>query len=287
MIYSMTAYAEYEKHSDWGTLRFELKSINHRYLELSFKLPDWLKDLEIQLRDIARREIRRGKIDCSLTLELNDALESTALNIPLIVRIIQQCQEIQRLLPTSAVISPLDILKWPKVVKAPEQNAAEVKEAILVGFHSAVVELMKKRAEEGNALSSLIKDRLQRMSILLEIVRKRIPEVLSDYRERLLQRLKSVVIDFDVPRLEQELVYAIAKLDVEEELDRLATHVQATEKILVEGDSVGRRLDFLMQEMNREANTLASKSIDSEITDASIELKVLIEQVREQIQNLV
>ncbi len=283
----MTAYAEYEKHSDWGTLRFELKSINHRYLELSFKLPDWLKDLEIQLRDIARREIRRGKIDCSLTLELNDALESTALNIPLIVRIIQQCQEIQRLLPTSAVISPLDILKWPKVVKAPEQNAAEVKEAILVGFHSAVVELMKKRAEEGNALSSLIKDRLQRMSILLEIVRKRIPEVLSDYRERLLQRLKSVVIDFDVPRLEQELVYAIAKLDVEEELDRLATHVQATEKILVEGDSVGRRLDFLMQEMNREANTLASKSIDSEITDASIELKVLIEQVREQIQNLV
>lgn len=287
MIYSMTAYAEYEKHLDWGTLRFELKSTNHRYLELSFKLPDWLKDLEIQLRDIARREIRRGKVDGNLILEYNDAHESTALNIPLIVRIIQQCQEIQKLLPTSAVISPLDILKWPKVVKSPDINSQAVKEAILEAFHHVVTELMKKRAEEGNALTSLIKDRLQRMSLLLEIVKKRIPEVLSDYRERLLQRLQNVSTDLDSSRLEQELVYALTKLDVDEELDRLATHVQATEKILMEGDSVGRRLDFLMQEMNREANTLASKSIDTEITDASIEFKVLIEQVREQIQNLV
>lgn len=288
MIYSMTAYAEYEIYTHWGSVRFELKSFNHRYLELSFRLPENLKDLETPLRDIARRHLGRGKVDCALQfLELRDSNEGLTIDLVLVERLVAQCKKIQELLPESTPISPLDILKWPKVIKSADLNSDLVQEPILEGFHKAIEELLKKRAEEGMALAILIKERLEKMESLVDSVRKRIPVVIQGYRERLLTRLKSVSEEYDADRLEQELVYALAKLDVEEELDRLATHVKATLDSLETGGAVGRRLDFLMQELNREANTLASKSIDSEVTESAIELKVLIEQMREQIQNLV
>lgn len=288
MLYSMTAYAEQETHESWGSLYFEIKSVNHRYLELSFKLPDWLRDLEGPLRDIARRHLSRGKVDCALKfLEIPGQSKSLDIDLSLAQHLIDLSQSVQALLPEMAPVSSIEILKWPNVVKTPELKSASVREAVLAAFQKTLDELLKNRALEGEALANIIQERLQKMQLLLDTIRNRFPLVLTAYKERLLTKLKALSLQLNEERIEQEIVYTAVKLDIEEELDRFETHLKATEDVVEKGGSVGRKLDFLMQELNREANTLGSKSIDSDVTQAAIELKVLIEQVREQIQNLV
>lgn len=288
MVYSMTAYAESEIQDDWGRARFEIKSINHRYLELGFKLPEWCRDLEPILRDIARLKLSRGKVDCTLRF-LEFSLEEDALtvNYALIKQLTTLCKEVQELLPEKSSISPFDILKWPNVVKNVELNSSLLKSKIIEGFEEALNQLLNKRKEEGTALKNLILERLNKMKGIVAGVRKRFPLIYSEHREQLLNKIKSLDVKIDSERVEQEIVFVAAKLDVEEELDRISIHIKATEQTLNTEEAMGRRLDFLMQELNREANTVSSKSMDSEIIQSSIELKVLIEQIREQVQNLV
>ncbi len=290
MIYSMTAYTEQEIPLDWGLLRWEIKSVNHRYLEISFKIPDWARELEIPLREVARNKLGRGKVDCLLEYRLtNNANNLLNVDFSLAERIIELVQKIHVLSPeiTAATISPLEILKWPNVMKPPSIDFASIHEKMMLEFDTALDNLLKTRSNEGNLLANLIKERVDRMGDLIKKIRNRLPEVLSQYRERILAKLKPVALELDTNRLEQEMVYAATKLDVDEEIDRFSTHIVAIQNCIREGGLVGRKLDFLMQELNREVNTIAAKSIDSEISEAAVELKVLIEQVREQVQNLV
>jgi len=288
MIYSMTAYAESDIHATWGFARFEIKSVNHRYLELNFKLPEGLRDLELSLRDIARRLLGRGKIECVLRfLELPGETKALNVDYNLVKHLIDLCHPIQELLGEKSAISPLEILKWPYVIKSPELKSEALQKEIILGFKEAIDNLLKNRAEEGFALQALINERLEKMSLLLRKIRERVPKVIHSHREKLLTKIRSLSLELDETRLEQEIFYMTAKIDIEEELDRFATHLKATEDTMMSHEPVGRRLDFLMQELNREANTIASKSIDAEITESAIELKVFIEQIREQIQNLV
>lgn len=290
MLYSMTAYAERKVDSKWGTAVFELKSVNHRYLELYFKLPDSIKDLENTFREMAKH-LGRGKVDCVLRfISPPKHQELLSADFNLIGQLVKLTDQVKNLLPTSAPISLLEVLQWPNVIIKPELDASELSElqnTLLQGFNKTIEDLMQNRLKEGQAVFLLIQERINKLSKILEFIRKRLPTVIDLYRERLMSKLNTLAIEVNEERFEQELIYMMTKLDVDEELDRFAMHLNATQETIEKGGSVGRRLDFLMQELNREANTLGSKSIDAEVSHAVIELKVVVEQMREQIQNLV
>jgi len=287
MIHSMTAFARQELKSDFGNASWELRSVNQRYLEMYFRLPESFRNLEPIVRDRLRKRLNRGKVECALRYESTVADDSQLkLNTKLAEQLIENANWVLQKAGQQGVLNPIDVLRWPGVMATQEKDNSNVQKELLTSFESALASFIESRAAEGQALQELIEVRLAGISSLVDAVRQQMPAIMLWQRERLTKRLEEAKADLDPARLEQEMIMLAQKQDVAEELDRLDTHVKETHKILKKGGACGRRLDFMMQEFNREANTLASKSINADITQASVELKVLIEQMREQIQNV-
>ncbi|WP_194757499.1 YicC/YloC family endoribonuclease [Aliidiomarina indica] len=286
MIYSMTAYAREEIKAEWGSAVFELRSVNQRYLETFFRLPEQFRSMETVLRDRLRNALNRGKVECSLRFNANPgATSELRVNESLAQAVLRSAEWVQSN-GAKASINPLDILKWPGVLEAAEADMDAIQAELLAGFERALAAFIDARASEGSNMRKLIEDRLELISEEASTVRGRMPEVIEWQRERLRNKFDEAKIELDSERLTQEMVLLAQKMDVAEELDRLDSHIKETRSILRKGGACGRRLDFMMQEFNREANTLGSKSINAEITNSAVEVKVLIEQMREQIQNI-
>ena len=286
MIHSMTAYARREVKGDWGSAVWEIRSVNQRYLETYLRLPEQFRSLEPVLRERFRQRLARGKVECSLRFEANPASSSELrINEQLAKQVIKAASWVKEA-AGEGNIGPFQVLNWPGVMETPEQDMDTINQELLTAFDGAVDDFLAARASEGANMKDLIDQRLAAISEEAGKVRALMPEVMQWQRDRILNRLEEAKVEMDANRIEQELILLAQKSDVAEELDRLDSHVKETHKILKKGGACGRRLDFMMQEFNRESNTLASKSINTEITAAAVELKVLIEQMREQIQNI-
>lgn len=285
MIHSMTAYARHEVKGDWGNGVWEIRSVNQRYLETFIRLPEQFRALEPVIREKLRKQLQRGKVEVALKFNANPAhVGEMKINETLAKQLMNNATWLQD--QVKGDINPMDILRWPGVMEAEEMDMDSVQTELLSGFDKAVSDFIDARGSEGANLETMIDTRLTAIIDQVEIVNGQMPEVMKWQREKLTNRLEELKAEIDQNRLEQELIYLAQKQDVAEELDRLQSHVKETRKILKKGGACGRRLDFMMQEFNREANTLASKSINTEVTNAAVELKVLIEQMREQIQNI-
>ncbi len=287
MIHSMTAFSRVDAEGVWGSLSWEVRSVNHRYLEPHFKLPDGLRDIEPLLRDAMRKTLSRGKVECALRYQLDESeSQGFDLNLDLVKAINLGANNINRILDNPAHVNALEILQWPGVVKPKHVDLSPLRAAALDAFERALNVILENREREGAQLLPLFGARLQSIHKIVTEVRAKLPEILSRQSDLIHQRFKEASVDLDSERLTQEMVLLAQKSDVAEELDRLDAHVKEVELVLSQEGPVGRRLDFLMQELNREANTLSSKSIVTSTTKAAVELKVLIEQMREQIQNV-
>lgn len=286
MIYSMTAFARCEVKKEWGNAVWEIRSVNQRYLETYFRLPEQFRGLEPVLRDRFRKRLQRGKVECALRFTANDAaVTKLNLNEELAKQVLHAADWVQSH-GQSTGVNPLDVLKWPGVIAAEEADMDAIQADLLAGLDQAMDDFIAARGAEGDNLKALIEQRLDAIEVEAQKVSERMPEILNWQRERLLTRFEEAKLELDAARVEQEMILVAQKVDVAEELDRLNSHVGETRKILKKGGACGRRLDFMMQEFNRESNTLGSKSISTEITQSAVELKVLIEQMREQIQNI-
>ncbi|MBN3175517.1 YicC family protein [Pectobacterium brasiliense] len=286
MIRSMTAYARREIKGNWGSAAWELRSVNQRYLETYLRLPEQFRSLEPVARERIRARLTRGKIECNLRFELDpNAQSALILNEKLAKQLVNAANWV-KMQSDEGEINPVDILRWPGVMSAEEQDLDAISAELLTALEGALDDFIAARESEGNALKALIEQRLAGVSAEVVKVRAQMPNILLWQRERLQSKLEDAQVQLENNRLEQELVLMAQRVDVAEELDRLDAHVKETYKILKKEEAVGRRLDFMMQEFNRESNTLASKSINADVTASAIELKVLIEQMREQIQNI-
>lgn len=288
MIYSMTAFARLEVKKDWGDAVWEIRSVNQRYLENFFRLPEQFRGLENTLREKLRQSLTRGKIECSLRIETKKQTNAELnLNKELANQVIQSLQWIKTQ-AGEGEINLTDVLRYPGVVEAQEQeqDLDAISQDLLTAFDDLLTDFIAMRGREGEKLNDIIQQRLDAIAVEADKVRSQMPAVLQWQRERLLQRFEDAQVNLDPQRVEQEMILLAQRVDVAEELDRLQMHVKETTNILKKGGAVGRKLDFMMQELNRESNTLASKSINADITASAVELKVLIEQMREQIQNL-
>ena len=286
MIYSMTAFARKQLKGDWGTAVWEIRSVNQRYLETYFRLPEQFRGLEVKLKDIFRKRLQRGKIECNLRFEAGSSNnEALHMNQELAAQLIQNAQWVLDK-AGSGTLNPVDILTWPGVMQAPEQDLDVITLELMVGFEQTLNEFIDARAAEGRNLAVFIEQRLAAIGEQAAKVRLSMPEVQAWQKARILKKFEDAKVDLDSTRVEQELVLLAQKTDVAEELDRLDSHIAESCKVLKKGGPVGRRLDFMMQEFNREANTLGSKVINTDITAAAVECKVLIEQMREQVQNI-
>ena len=286
MIYSMTAFAHLEIKKEWGNAVWEIRSVNQRFLETYFRLPEAFRHLEMGLRERLRNALTRGKVECSLRVELaqssNNAL---ALNTAYAEQVISSLKTLQSI-AGEGEINLVDVLRYPGVVDAQCQDLDQIAQDLLAGFEQILTDFIAMRGREGANLQAIIQQRLDSIAEIAQSVQNQMPEVLQWQKDRLQQRFEELNLQLDPQRLEQEMVLTAQRVDVAEELDRLQLHVKETSSILKKGGAVGRKLDFMMQELNRESNTLASKSINADITNSAVELKVLIEQMREQIQNL-
>ncbi len=288
MIRSMTAFAHKQLQTEGGTLTWEIRSVNHRYLEPAIRLPDCLRTLETSVREVLKKQLSRGKIDCNLRFQRNESSNSTIeINQALTEQLITATQQINALLKTNAnPVQAMELLNWPGIVQNVELDAKPLQATSIKLFEATLSELRKSREREGEKLQTLIRQRCDAMESWTTQIKTCLPQVLETIRQTLSHRLAELKSEIDQSRLEQELVLLTQKLDVDEELDRLAAHIIEVRRVLTLDEPVGRRLDFLMQELNRETNTIASKSASAEITRISIEMKVLIEQMREQVQNI-
>jgi uncharacterized protein (TIGR00255 family) len=287
MIASMTGFARREISGNWGALVCELRSVNHRFLESGFRLPDELRAAEGELRQRLARDLKRGKVDCSINFRRPQGAE-TALEVDpaALERLLTSVRDIARTLPGNHTVNVLDVLRWPGVLRDETADTEELLAAAHVVFGSTVEELVAARAREGQRLRELLEQRCGGLETLVAHVRTRLPEVHVRVRARLDERLAELKANVDQERLEQELAMLLQRLDVDEELDRLAGHIVEIRRVINGSEPAGRRLDFLMQELNREANTLSSKSQDLETTRSAVDMKVIIEQMREQVQNV-
>jgi len=286
-IRSMTAFARRQSRTDFGELTWEIRSVNHRYLETIVRLPEELRAIEPVVRERLSKRLGRGKVECSLRYKpATNADAELRVNETLVKQLLAASEQMMRHLHSSPLPTIMDVLRWPGVLEAQEQDFTPVQNAAADMLDETIDDLVESREREGGRLADLIRQRATGMREQVERARVRMPEVVKAVRERLSARLAEVSDSLDNDRLEQEMALLAQKLDVDEEMDRLTTHLDELENVLQRDEPIGRRLDFLMQELNREANTLGSKSADSETTAISVEMKVLIEQMREQVQNL-
>ncbi|MBS9436731.1 YicC family protein [Photorhabdus noenieputensis] len=286
MIRSMTAFARRDIKSEWGNAAWELRSVNQRYLETYIRLPEQFRSLEPVIRERIRSRLTRGKVECNLRFELDSRAQGELiLNETLAKQLVNAANWVKQQ-SNEGEINPVDILRWPGVMAAEEQDLDTISTQLLQELDTTLDAFIQSREAEGNALKIMIEQRLDAVTEEVGKVRQQMPEIMQWQRERLQTKLEEAQVQLENNRLEQELVLLAQRLDVAEELDRLDAHTKETRNILKKKEAVGRRLDFMMQEFNRESNTLASKSINADITNSAIELKVLIEQMREQIQNI-
>ncbi len=286
MVHSMTAFARHEQATAHGTLSWELRSVNHRYLEPHLRLPEAFRDLEGAVREALRQGLSRGKVECTLRFAEENAGKQLQVDSERARQVIAAAEQVAALIRQPAPLNPLEVLAWPGVLVADSADPQALNAAALKLFDQALSELKAGRAREGAELAKLLNERLD--SILEEVaaLRELVPQMLAGQRQKIETRFAEMQAELDPQRLEQELVLLAQKSDVAEELDRLSTHVSEARRVLKAGGAAGRRLDFLMQELNREANTLGSKAFDPRSTQAAVNLKVLIEQMREQVQNI-
>lgn len=287
MIKSMTAFARESSATETGVLTVELRSVNHRYLDCSFKLPDALRPLEPHLREQAGKVLARGKLDCLIRLQSNPAdIGELHVDTARLEAVLKAASSIAARLDNAAALDPLEVLQFPGIYTASEQSDEQLQKDATALYAKALDNMQQSRAREGDKLATMINDRLAQVTVQVDATREIIPALMQHQRERISNRIAELKVEVDQGRLEQELVYLAQKADVDEELDRLEAHVTEVQRALSKGGPCGRRLDFLMQELNREANTLSSKSVSAGTTQNAVELKVLIEQMREQIQNI-
>lgn len=286
MTLSMTAFARRGAESPAGALVWEIRSVNHRYLDISVRLPDELRFVEGAVRESIGAKVERGKVDATLKFQARGSVAGMALDAGAAKTLLATAEEVRALSANLAPLSVTDVLEWPGVLTVPGLDAEALGRAALDLLGAALDELVATRAREGTRLRGLLEERLQAIREILARVVGVLPDVARDHRARLEARLGEVRAQLDPSRLEQELVLFATRADVAEEVDRLQAHIVEVARVLAGKGQVGRRLDFLMQELNREANTLASKSVDLRLTNAAVELKVLIEQMREQVQNI-
>lgn len=287
MTKSMTAFSRSSDEQDWGSLVWEIRSVNHRFLDVVIKLPEELRSLENTLRARLAESIKRGKIECNLRYRTGN-VQHAELNVneTAVSAVLKACHDISQTLHQPSEINVFEVLKWPGVIEESEADVKPVLDAAKVLFDAALAELTDARESEGLRLQQMIEERCTTMNEIVTSERKRRPQLLLQTREKLVKRVEELSNNFDKDRFEQELAYIIQKMDVDEEIDRMGSHFVEIEKVLKLNEPIGRRLDFISQELNREANTLGSKSTDIQTTQASVELKVLIEQMREQVQNI-
>jgi uncharacterized protein (TIGR00255 family) len=287
MIHSMTAFGRAQADTAWGALSWEIRSVNHRFLEIGLRLSEELRGLETEIRQRVGGRLHRGKVDCTLRfsrmVDTGNGLEFDETQLGRLLRAAWDLRE------RDAQLQPLrvsEVLQWPGVMRTPEIDADALGKEALTLLDQALAELLAARLREGEELARLMEQRLAAAEQIVADTRSVLPELTDAYRRRLQERLAEIRGELDPARLEQEIVLFAHKTDVHEELDRLDAHVAEVRRVLGGSGAVGRRLDFLMQELNREANTLGSKATDLRMTNASVELKVLIEQMREQVQNI-
>ena len=281
----MTGFARRELSGPWGTLVCELRSVNHRFLESSFRLPEELRSAESDLRQNAVQALRRGKLDCTITYRpAQDAALSLEVDPSALERLIGQLDKLERTIPVGTV-DLLEVLRWPGVLKDRTAAGEELLTATQEVFNGALADLCAARAREGEKLRAILEQRCESLETLVKQVQVRLPEVQSRLTTKIRDRIKELAASADQDRLEQEIALLLQRLDVDEELERLSGHIAEIRRVLAASEPAGRRLDFLMQELNREANTLSSKSQDLETTRTAVDMKVLIEQMREQVQN--
>jgi len=287
MTKSMTAFARSQQSLDEGELIWEIRSVNHRFLELYIKIPDQFRSSEMRFREMLQQRLKRGKVECVLRFNANEQQAGTVnINKQQAKSIAHACQQINDLLHQPSEVDPIEVLQWPGVVQQSKLDMKPVLVACEIGLSAAIDDLIANREREGERLRDLILQRCQSIAQIVNQTRENMSEIQARYQKKLRARLDELNIEVSHDRLEQELVHLAQKMDVDEELDRLGSHLKEIKEVLSRDEAIGRRLDFLMQELNREANTLGSKSADISSTSASVELKVLIEQMREQIQNI-
>lgn len=287
MIKSMTAFASKELICDALILNCELRSVNHRYCDITVRLPEKIRFCESDLRSVINEKIKRGKIECVLSYKTNaDSEPLLALNIAAVDQLLELTRTIAKKMNNPQAFSAFEVLNYPGVLQERQMDKKLLKAAIVDLVNQTISDFLEVREREGEKLAQMIETRCQKMQHFVKAAKTRMPEVLKNLRNKIHDRIQELISEPDFDRLEQEMVFLTQKLDIAEELDRLETHIIEVLRVLKQDGPIGRRLDFLMQEMNREANTLGSKSADKETTKISIELKVLIEQMREQVQNI-
>ena len=287
MIYSMTGYAIATKESSQGALSLELRSVNHRYLDIQFRLPDKFRVLEPSMRELITSKLNRGKVDCYMSFnQLSANEEMQRINAKLLQRLLELNHTVKTALPDSQSLSVADILRWTSILKTeilPTDDLCNLCKELL---QNTLDELTAARAREGEKLKIILLERLASMRQLTAEAAPLIPALVTAFQEKITAKLNDAIINSGDDRIRQELVLFASKIDIDEEISRLETHFDEVERVLDKGGVVGKRLDFLMQELNREANTIGSKSADSDLSKISMELKILIEQMREQVQNI-
>jgi len=284
----MTGFASVELQTPSARLAWEIRSVNHRYLEIGLRLPEEFRALEPAIREFLGQELSRGKVDLTLrySREQDKAENVLVLDTGLVRRLIELHLELQQLTETHQQIDLNDLLRWPGLITEQPPDSEPLHKAAMASLADGIAELKASRKREGEKLVAMIRDRLDGVHTVVQQVRGWLPEIREALRQRLLNRVADLPQPLDPGRLEQEVAILVQKMDVDEELDRIDAHVIEARRVLETSEPVGRRLDFLMQEFNRESNTLSSKSVDNRSTQAAVELKVLIEQMREQVQNI-
>jgi uncharacterized protein (TIGR00255 family) len=287
MIASMTGFARCERAGTFGTIACEIRSVNHRFLDASLRLPENCRALEPELRQLMSRDLKRGKVDCTLQHRGTDSGASgLEIDAAALERLLTRVREIASAVPEHAQVNVIDLLRFPGVLREATPDIEALNEAVRTLVAEAVKDLAQARLREGERLAGLIQQRCEALAAMTAAMRVRLPEAQARIRARFAERLQEASVNVDQERFEQEVVLMLQRFDVAEELDRLDGHIVEVRHTLSGQEPAGRRLDFLMQEFNREANTLSSKSQDLETTRTAVEMKVLIEQMREQVQNI-
>ena len=282
----MTGYATAGAELDSGSLTLELRAVNHRYLDIQLRMPDELRGLEGVLREAVNAQLQRGKVECRINYAARSAQSGATLNRNLLLQLAAWNKDVQAAVPDARSLSVADVLRWNGVLETPTASADELRATLLDLLQTVLQEFSASRAREGEKLKDFLLQRVDKIEALRLAVMPHVPAAIAAYEQKLINRLREAMQNADDERVRQEITLFASKIDVDEELSRLASHLAEMRRILSHGGAVGKRLDFLMQELNREANTLGSKSVDAEVSRSAMEMKILIEQMREQIQNL-